>query len=162
MLRWLSRWKNAPVRPLPGTRPRPRRRPFRPAAEALEARLVLDLAGLPVLNSFPSAPAAVYLDFNGGTYGGTTYLPYDVDGDTTSFNAAEQATILEAWRQISVYFSMFNVNVTTIRPTVPFAWHMTSNSVSGGYSAVNVFPNTTPRSFNQSGDARTRQSGIAH
>jgi fibronectin type 3 domain-containing protein/regulation of enolase protein 1 (concanavalin A-like superfamily) len=128
----------------------------------LEARLVLDLAGLPILHSLPGAPAAIYLDFNGGTYGSTTYLPYDVDGNYTSFNAAEQATIIEAHRHISVYFSMFNVDVTTQNPTVPKVWHLTSNSVSGGYSSVNVFPNTQPRSFNQSSDARTRQSGIAH
>jgi hypothetical protein len=57
---------------------------------------------------------------------------------------------------------MFDVDVTTEHPTVPFAWDLISNSISGGYSNVGVFPNSTPRSFNESSNARTRQSGIAH
>jgi hypothetical protein len=136
------------------------RRPFKLTLEALEDRCLLDIGGLPYLHSFPSAPVAIYLDFNGGRYGGTTYSAYN--GVTTSFSAAEQAQITEAWRQVSAYFAMFNVDVTTQRPTVPFAWDLISNSVSGGVSAVGAFPNSSPRSFNPSGDARTRESGIAH
>lgn len=114
--------------------------------------------GLPDLNSLPGAPTAIYLDFDGEG----SNAPYDVDGDPTTFNATEQATIREAWRQVSVYFSMFDVNVTTVKPTVPFAWHVTSPSISGGYSYVGVFPNSKPESFNQASDARTRVSGIVH
>ena len=114
--------------------------------------------GLPDLNSLPGAPTAIYLDFDGEG----ANAPYDVDGNPATFNATEAATITEAWRQVSVYFSMFNVNVTTVKPTVPFAWHVTSPSISGGYSYVGVFPNSSPQSFNQAGDARTRVSGIVH
>ena len=103
--------------------------------------------GLPDLRSLPGAPTAIYLDFDGEG----ANAPYDVDGDPTTFNATEQATITEAWRQVSVYFSMFNVDVTTVKPTVPFAWHVSSPSISGGYSYVGVFPNTSPQSFNQAG-----------
>ena len=114
--------------------------------------------GLPVLHSLTGAPTAIYLDFDGeGANAG-----YDVDGDPTTFNATEAATITEAWRQISVYFSIFDVDVTTVKPTVPFAWHVSSPSISGGYSYVGVFPQTSPQSFNNDGDARTRVSGIAH
>ena len=144
--------------------PRARRleRWFRPHLESLEARLVLDLQGLPILHSLPGAPTAVYLDFNGGSYGGTTYAPYDEDGNPNVLNATEQQHITNAWQQVSQYFAMFDTDVTTEHPTVPFAWDLISNSVSGGYSYVGVFPNTTPRSFNQSSDARTRTSGLAH
>src|ERR1700704_173594 len=55
------------------------------------------LPGLPTLNSFPSAHAAIYLDFNGDAGGQTAY---DEDGNPGSFNAAEQQHISEAWRQI--------------------------------------------------------------
>jgi hypothetical protein len=134
--------------------------PWKLALEPLEERRLLDIEGLPILHSLPGAPTAVYLDFNGGTYGGTTYKAYD--GVTTAFTAAEQAQITEAWRQISVYFAMFDTDVTTEKPAVPFAWDLISDSISGGYSYVGVFPNSTPRSFNQSSNARTRESGIAH
>ena len=114
--------------------------------------------GLPELHSLPGAPTAIYLDFDGeGSNAG-----YDVDGVPATFNATEAATITEAWRQISVYFSMFDIDVSTEKPTVPFAWHVSSPSISGGYSYVGVFPNTSPQSFNNDGDARTRVSGIAH
>jgi hypothetical protein len=120
------------------------------------------LAGLPSLNSFPGAPAAIFLDFSGNG----TYLPYDEDGNNTSFNASEQSNITKAWEHMSTYFAPFNVNVTTVLPSVPMAWGLITNSVTGaGWSYVNVFPNSSsgaPRSFNPAGDARGRQSGIAH
>jgi regulation of enolase protein 1 (concanavalin A-like superfamily) len=116
-------------------------------------------AGLPILNSSPSSPVAIYLDFDGE--GSNT--PYDVDGNPGTFNAAEQATIVECWRQIAVYYSMYDVNVTTIYPAgMPMCWQLISNSISGGYAYVGAFPNSTPRGFNQSSDARNRVSGIAH
>jgi hypothetical protein len=136
------------------------RRPSTLTLESLEERCVPEIGGLPHLHSFPSAPVAVYLDFNGGTYGGTTYSAYDAV--TTSFSAAEQSQITECWRQVSTYFALFDVDVTTERPNKPMAWDLISNSVSGGYSYVGAFPNSQPRSFNNSGDARSRESGLAH
>jgi hypothetical protein len=129
---------------------------------AVGAAAAPPLAGLPELHSYPAAPTAIYLDFNGNG----ANLPYDEDGDQTSFNAAEQANIAKAWQHMSAYFAPFNVNVTTVKPSVPTAWGLITNSLTGpGYSYVNVFPNnltTNPQSFNPAGDARTRQSGIAH
>ena len=117
------------------------------------------LPGLPTLNSLPSAPTAIYIDFNGDQ----TRTPYDEDGNPTSFSAAEAANITEAWRHVSAYFAPFHVNVTTVKPTVPTAWVMLANNHQGpGWSYVNVFPNNGPQSFNPAGDARTRASGIAH
>jgi autotransporter-associated beta strand protein len=130
--------------------------------ERLEGRLVLAANGLPDLHSLLGAPTAIYLDFDGH---GSTLGAYDVDGDPTTFNAAEAATITEAHRQVSVYYAMFDINVTTVKPnlvTVPTAWIVISNDVVGGTSFVGVFPNTQPQSWIDSASARTRASGIAH
>lgn len=130
--------------------------------ERLEGRLVLAANGLPDLSSLPGAPTAIYVDFDGH---GSTLGAYDVDGDPTTFNAAEAATITEAHRQVSVYFSMFDVNVTTVKPnlsTVKTAWVVISNDVTGGTSNVGQIPNTQPQSWVESAAARTRPSGIAH
>jgi autotransporter-associated beta strand protein len=114
--------------------------------------------GLPDLHSLPGAPTAIYLDFDGhGDLGA-----YDVDGDPTTFSAAEAATITEAHRQMGVYFAMFDVDVTTVKPTIPMAWIVISNDVTGGSSRVGVFPNTQPMSWIASSNAASRVSGIAH
>lgn len=130
--------------------------------ERLESRLVLAANGLPDLHSLPGAATAIYLDFDGH---GSTLGAYDVDGDPTTFNAAEAATITEAHRQTAVYFAMFDVNVTTVKPNlaaVPTAWIVISNDVTGGTSFVGKLPNTKPESWVSSDTARTRPSGIAH
>jgi regulation of enolase protein 1 (concanavalin A-like superfamily) len=116
--------------------------------------------GMPVLNSLPSAPTAIFLDFDGDTTTGTN--SYDVDGNPTNFNAGEQADIAEAWRQIATYFAIFDVNVTTVATSKPKAWLASGNNISGGYSYIGVFPNSKPESFNQSSNVRSRQSGLAH
>src|SRR5436305_1523960 len=120
--------------------------------------------GMPLLNSAPGAAATIYLDFDGETVGTTTYTPYDTDGSASTFGSAEQQVIYEAWRQTSVYYSMFDVNVTTVKTAAgtPMAWALESNSISGGYSYVGVFPNNMPESFNQSSNSSSRVSGIAH
>jgi len=47
--------------------------------------------GLPLLYGLPSAPTAIYLDFDGEG----SNAPYDVDGNSATFNATEAATITE-------------------------------------------------------------------
>ncbi|MDZ4848074.1 MAG: zinc-dependent metalloprotease family protein [Pirellulaceae bacterium] len=116
--------------------------------------------GMPILNSLIDAPTAIFLDFDGDAT--TTTQAYDEDGDPTTFNTTEQNNIAEAWRQISTYFAMFDTNVTTVATTKPKAWLVSGNDISGGYSYVNVFPNSKPQSFNQSSNVRTRVSGLAH
>jgi regulation of enolase protein 1 (concanavalin A-like superfamily) len=120
--------------------------------------LTSNAAGLPLLHSLPGAPTAIYLDFDGHNELGA----FDRDGDPTTFNAAEAATIVEAHRQTSVFFAMFDVNVTTVRPTVPFAWIVISNDFEGGKSFVDVFPNSQPRSWINSSAAESRVTGIVH
>jgi len=124
--------------------------------------------GMPVLNSISTAPTAIFLDFDGDASGSNPYTsivnPYSEDADATTFSVAEQRTIYEAWREVSSYFAIFDINVTTVQPvaSMPKAWLAVGNNISGGYSYVGVFPNTAPESWNNSGDARTRVSGIAH
>lgn len=117
-------------------------------------------SGLPQLTSSPSSAVAIYLDFDGEG----ANAPYDNDNNFATFSLAEQQTIVECWRQISIYYSMFDVNVTTVKPGagVPMCWQLISNSISGGYAFVGAFPNSQPQGFNQGSDARTRVSGIAH
>src|SRR5262245_58364279 len=114
--------------------------------------------GMPILNSLPGAPTAIYLDFDGDTsgsnpYGDHTVSPYSEDADGTTFNIAEQRSIYECWREVSSYYAIFDINVTTVAPaaSVPMAWLALGNNISGGYSYVGVFPNSTPESWNNSG-----------
>jgi fibronectin type 3 domain-containing protein len=98
--------------------------------------------GLPILNSFSSGPADIFLDFDGGLYHGSESVPaYDTDGDLTTYSLTEQLAIYECWRQVSVYFAMFNINVTTIQSSKPKAWILPSDAGGSGVSYVNVFQN---------------------
>ncbi|MGE5609610.1 MAG: fibronectin type III domain-containing protein, partial [Bacillota bacterium] len=120
-------------------------------------------SGLPILNSLPGAPVAIYMDLDGDTGTGTT--TYDEDGHPDTFNADEQAHIEEAWRQMAVYFAMFDVNITTQLPSVPMVYDVIGNNAggaTGGYAYVGTFPNTSPQAFNNSDNVRSRVSAIAH
>jgi len=75
-------------------------------------------SGLPQLSSLPGAPTAIFLDFDGDAT--TSTSAYDWDGSPSTFGVIEQQQIIEAWRQMSIYFAIFNVNVTTIEPASGF------------------------------------------
>ena len=127
---------------------------------ALGDDIPLSAAGLPLLHSLPSAPVAIYMDFDGWDW----VEPYDVDSSPASFNASEQATIAGAWRDIATTFAMFHVDVTTEEPdfdAVPTNYEIIGNNISGGYSYLR-FPSSRPWGFNQDGDARSRTTGISH
>ena len=74
----------------------------------------------PACNSRPDATRKLFLDFSGigfpYEYTGVKPLPYDLDGDITTFNEYEQAQIVEVWRRVSEDFKPFNINVTTVKP----------------------------------------------
>jgi fibronectin type 3 domain-containing protein len=120
--------------------------------------------GLPILNSFASGPADIYLDFDGGTYHGTQDVPaYDTDGNAASYSLSEQLAIYECWRQVSIYFGMFNVNVTTVfTSSRPKAWILPSDSGGSGVSYVNVFANSRPESKAGESTVISRISVIPH
>lgn len=136
------------------------------AAGALGETPTFDVnaAGLPLLTSRADGQGLkVFLDFDG--HG--TNLPFSTDGNTATFNTAEQTAIYYTWRDMVSYFSPLNVNITTVQPPTggsnpQFAWHLTSNSISGGYAYVGVLTNSQPYGFNQGSNAVSRRSGIAH
>ena len=80
------------------------------------------LSFLPLLSSFPSASAKLFLDFNGapaqtwGYYNVPQTPPYDQDGDPTTFCDGELTSMQSIWAQVAEAFSPFNIDVTTIDP----------------------------------------------
>ncbi|RIK82215.1 MAG: hypothetical protein DCC68_06955 [Planctomycetota bacterium] len=122
--------------------------------------------GLPLLESRPGAPVALYLDFDGFSgngYGGQqTHAPYSIDGDSTTYNAQEQTNIIEGWRRISAHFAPFDVNVTTIVPTIPKTWTVITPSFGGPGYSWGQFNGFAPSSFNPQGDLLSRTTGILH
>ncbi len=79
----------------------------------------------PACSSRPGSPNTLYLNFSGyvvqNTWWNSDYpiyeaLPYDLDGDITTFNEFEQKQIVEIWKRVSEDFKPFNINVTTVRP----------------------------------------------
>jgi regulation of enolase protein 1 (concanavalin A-like superfamily)/fibronectin type 3 domain-containing protein len=119
--------------------------------------------GMPILDSYAAAPASIFLDFDGDAT--TNIDPYDLDSAPTTFNTTEQLNIVETWRQMSAYYAMFNVSVTTIQPNVgsePTAWIAIGNNFSGGLSQVGVFANSQASSWAASNFVTGRISGVAH
>jgi hypothetical protein len=99
----------------------------RTQVEGLEVRQLLSgnpLTSIPVLNSNPSATAAIYLDFNGhfeatwGSYSNVTTPVFDSDGDPTTFSDDELAYITDVWKIVAEDYAPFNINVTTVEPAV--------------------------------------------
>jgi hypothetical protein len=82
-----------------------------------------------LLNSRPGAPRVIYLDFDGHTVSGTawnaefglpagTHPAFSLDGDPTTFNAAERTLIQGVWQRVAEDFAPFDVNVTTQDPGI--------------------------------------------
>ncbi|HVU24151.1 MAG TPA: tandem-95 repeat protein [Opitutus sp.] len=78
-------------------------------------------------HSRPGSKNILYLDFNGTTIAGTRWnstfgvtsyaaLPYDTDGDLTTFSDAEQAAIVEIWGRVAEDYAPFDIDVTTEEP----------------------------------------------
>ena len=80
------------------------------------------LSDLPVLSSFPGAPATLYLDFDGDFeassfgYANVTTLAFDQDGDPTTFNDSEMNAINMVWKIVADDYAPFNINVSTLAP----------------------------------------------
>ncbi|HEY6564081.1 MAG TPA: zinc-dependent metalloprotease family protein, partial [Pirellulaceae bacterium] len=79
------------------------------------------------LQSKPGSNFTIYLDFDGqlttGTDWNTSYgmdpiisPPFDLDGNTTSFNQTELERILISWQRTAEDYAPFDVNVTTRDP----------------------------------------------
>ncbi|HOX03539.1 MAG TPA: PKD domain-containing protein [Candidatus Paceibacterota bacterium] len=81
------------------------------------------------LHSRPGATKVIHLDFDGHTTSGTAWNsrvgggdivtpPYDIDGDRTTFSAAELTNIQYIWQRIAEDYAPYDVDVTTEDPGV--------------------------------------------
>ncbi len=107
--------------------------------------IALSSSGLPLLQSNPGAPVAFYLDYDGGTYhssssGDKVLGGYNRNGSASNFDNQEQADIIASWQHVSHYFSMFDVNVTTMdlvrKNANAWGWILISEDVSGGRAST--------------------------
>ncbi len=81
-----------------------------------------------VFNSRPGAPNVIYLNFCGESVTGTAWntslgrsvipaVPFSNDSDYGTFSDGEQAAIKRIWQRVSEDYALFDVNVTTARPS---------------------------------------------
>ncbi|MCA9054783.1 MAG: VCBS domain-containing protein, partial [Planctomycetaceae bacterium] len=80
-------------------------------------------ATVPVLNSLPGASSSLFLDFDGhsGTdsWGTYTALPFNFGGGlANTFSPGERLAIRNSWSVTSEDYSPFDINVTTVQPSV--------------------------------------------
>jgi PKD repeat protein len=80
------------------------------------------------LHSLPGARRVIYLDFTGHVTSGTSWntafangqdiisAPFDLDGDPTTWSAAEQAAIIRVWQQVAEDYMPFAIDITTEDP----------------------------------------------
>ena len=81
-----------------------------------------------VFNSRPGAPNVIYLNFMGENVTGTAWntslgrdvipaVPFSTDSDYSTFSDSEQMAIKRIWQRVSEDYALFDVNVTTARPS---------------------------------------------
>ena len=81
-----------------------------------------------VFNSRPGSPNVIYLNFMGENVTNTewnnslgrTVIPavsFSVDSDYSTFSDSEQTAIKRIWQRVSEDYALFDVNVTTVRPS---------------------------------------------
>ncbi|MFY8201190.1 MAG: Calx-beta domain-containing protein, partial [Pirellula staleyi] len=93
--------------------------------ELLEPRLNLAL-DVPAFSSLPGANHTIYLDFDGHVTSGTAWNngatinspAYSSDADTANFSASELTVIERTFKRVAEDFAPFQVNVTTVAPTI--------------------------------------------
>ncbi|MDP1579613.1 MAG: M12 family metallo-peptidase [Candidatus Didemnitutus sp.] len=99
-------------------------------ATAADFAVAVPVSSPPIRHSKPGASKVIYLDFNGHTVTGTAWntaagapaayvcLPFDRDGNASTFSPAEQAIIVNIWERVAEDYRAFDVNVTTEEPAV--------------------------------------------
>ena len=81
-----------------------------------------------VLNSRPGAPNVIYLNFVGESVANTAWntslgravipaVAFSTDSDYGNFSDSEQTAIKRIWQRVSEDYALFDVNVTTARPS---------------------------------------------
>jgi hypothetical protein len=92
---------------------------------------------VPAYESRPEARARIFLDFDGdttsswGIYSPGTTPAYDIDGNAATFSQTEINNIHEIWQRVAEKFSIWDINVTTVDPTV-YNIYETARVVIGG------------------------------
>lgn len=133
-------------------------------------------SGLPLMQSNPGAPVALFLDFDGGVYlssssGDQPFVGYSNDADFSTFNTTEQQDIIRSFTFVARYFAMFDVNVTTDdavrQATGKWGWILISEGASGGRGSLSRSAIGTPagaRSYVGSSTIRSsdRSRRVAH
>ena len=94
--------------------------PSAPAAAAAAEGAPKELAeaggSIPLLESLPSAPKVIYLDFDGEYVDGTVWNTNHNNGDPINAAAYGSTGDVESiWKSVSADYRVFNVNVTTDR-----------------------------------------------
>ena len=124
-----------------------------------------------LLHSRPGASKRVFVDFDGHVITGTAWnnsgatsyaaLPYDLDGDPSTFNATERERIVSIWHRISEDMAPFDIDVTTEEPlsfdrytgrilvthTVDGNGNSMPSSGGGGVAYVGVFGNSNYHTY---------------
>lgn len=105
-------------------------------------------ANTPSYSSRPGAAATLFLDFDGNSatddWGTYSVGSFDLNGQSSSFSAAERMAINNIWRIVAEDFAPFDVNVTTVDP----------GSFSNGVAYRVVVTNSPPSAIGLSGAPR--------
>jgi hypothetical protein len=85
------------------------------------AALIPPIADLQNLQSKPGASKTLFVNYWGGTLQGSAwnsdfngiYLPFDTDGNSSSFSENERFLMWLGWREAAEDFASFDINITT-------------------------------------------------
>lgn len=95
--------------------------------------------GLPLLQSNPNAGLVLFVDFDGGNYGGDEPL-----GPYYTGSSAQRQNIVRSFNYLTQYFAMFDLSITTdatkIGPNsqaAAWGWLVVSPDISGGSGKYN-------------------------
>lgn len=108
--------------PLPSGEPAPGAAAGAGAGGGPESPLAaVPVSAPPVYHSRPGASRVIYVDFNGhdltgSAWGSHVARVFDLDGNTETFNDAEQAAIKYIWQRMAEDYAPFDVDVTTEEP----------------------------------------------
>ena len=138
-----------------------------PATVDESAKVSLDQ--VPHYHSNPGAPNVFYLDFNGQVVNNTDWnrsnstgqgnngkpihaVPYDTDGDQSTFNQTELDAIYEIWQRVSEDFIPFNIDVTTEEPP--------AEAFRGGRGAARLIVTTNVDDASSGGTGNVWAKGV--
>ncbi|MEN9922678.1 MAG: hypothetical protein RIS09_192 [Actinomycetota bacterium] len=100
------------------------------SSQSITSAATFDPSQAFALHSRPNAPSVIYLDFDGHTWSsgswwngafsisaGRVSEGYSIDADASTFTTEERQNIYQVWMMVSEDFAMFDIDVTTERPT---------------------------------------------